>query len=92
MFPVFRKLRVLRQWAGFYDVSPDKNTIIHFSTHAEGLVTECGFSGHGFLLGPRMGILLANHYCGLPDDIDIRRFSLDRYQEGGELLSEPLCV
>lgn len=92
MFPIFRKLRIVRQWAGFYDISPDSNTIIDISKNAEGLISVCGFSGHGFLLGPRMGILLANYYCGMPDAIDIKRFSLDRYKEGGELLSEPLCV
>lgn len=91
LFPFFRHMRVLRQWAGFYDVSPDENTIVHFSENAKGLVSVCGFSGHGFLLGPRMGILLANNYCGMPDDIDIEMFSMKRY-ETGQLLSEPMCV
>lgn len=89
--PALRGLRVVRQWAGLYDMSPDRNPIIEFSKNAEGLITICGFSGHGFLVSPRTALLVAKHLCNEPDDLDIKRFSADRYRTG-ELLLEPSVV
>jgi sarcosine oxidase, subunit beta len=89
--PALRKLRIIRQWAGLYDMSPDRNPVIDFSKNAEGLVTICGFSGHGFMVAPRTAILVARSLCGERDELDIRRFSAERYRTG-ELLLEPSVV
>jgi len=89
--PAFRNLRVVRQWAGLYDMSPDRNPIINEAKEAEGFITIAGFSGHGFMVAPRTAILVANHLTGQEDTIDIKRFSADRYRTG-ELLLEPSVV
>lgn len=89
--PALRGLRVVRQWAGLYDMSPDRNPIIEFSKNAEGLLTICGFSGHGFMVAPRTATLVAKHLFGESDTLDIKRFSADRYRTG-ELLLEPAVV
>ena len=89
--PALKALRVVRQWAGHYDVSPDRSPVIDFSTHAEGLVTICGFSGHGFMVAPRTAILVANALCGEEDSIDIKQFACERFQSG-QLLLEPSVV
>jgi len=89
--PAFRNLRVVRQWAGSYDMSPDRNPIISEAGGAEGFFTIAGFSGHGFMVAPRTAILVANHLTGLEDSLDIKRFSASRYKEG-ELLLEPSVV
>ena len=89
--PALRGLRVVRQWAGLYDMSPDRNPIIEFSKNAEGLVTICGFSGHGFMVAPRTATLVAHYICNESDPLDIKRFSVDRYRTG-ELLLEPSVV
>ncbi|MDO4582165.1 MAG: FAD-binding oxidoreductase [Bacillota bacterium] len=89
--PALRNLRVVRQWAGLYDMSPDRNPIIEFSKNAEGLLTVCGFSGHGFMVAPRTATLVAKALCNEPDTLDIKRFSADRYRTG-ELLLEPSVV
>ena len=89
--PVFRHLRVVRQWAGLYDMSPDRNPIINEAKNAEGFITVAGFSGHGFMVAPRIAILVANHLTGMEDRLDIKRFSADRYRTG-ELLLEPSVV
>lgn len=91
MLPILRKLRIVRQWAGFYDISPDHSAIVDFSEHARGLVHICGQSGHGFMIAPRIAIMVARHYCGEADSLRIENFSLQRYITG-ELLNEPLCV
>ena len=89
--PVFRNLRVVRQWAGLYDMSPDRYPIINHAKEAEGFITIAGLSGHGFMVAPRIAILLANHLTEQEDSLDINLFSATRYQTG-ELLLEPSVV
>ena len=89
--PAFRNLRVVRQWAGLYDMSPDRNPIINEAKTAQGFITIAGFSGHGFMVAPRTAILVANHLTDQEDSLDIKRFSADRYRTG-ELLLEPSVV
>ena len=89
--PLLRELRVVRQWAGLYDMSPDRYPIINRAKEAEGFYTVAGLSGHGFMIAPRLSILLANHLTGNEDSLDINLFSADRYQKG-ELLVEPAVV
>jgi len=89
--PAFRDLRVVRQWAGLYDMSPDRYPIINPAKEAEGFITIAGLSGHGFMIAPRIAILIANHLTEREDSLDIKMFSADRYQTG-ELLLEPSVV
>ncbi len=89
--PVMRKLNVVRQWAGQYDLSPDCNPVIDEAEQAKGFYTLCGFSGHGFMVSPRIAILMANHIAGIEDPLDIGLFSKKRY-ETGRLLLEPAVV
>ncbi|MCL2426298.1 MAG: FAD-binding oxidoreductase [Oscillospiraceae bacterium] len=89
--PAFRDLRVVRQWAGMYDMSPDRNPIINEAKTAEGFITIAGMSGHGFMVAPRIATLLANYLTGMQDSLDIKLFSAERYEKG-ELLLEPSVV
>ena len=89
--PILRKLRVVRQWAGQYDLSPDRSPVIDEAEQAKGFWTVCGFSGHGFMVAPRIGILVANRIANMPDTLDINIFSKKRY-ETGEMLIEPAVV
>lgn len=89
--PFLRKLRVVRQWAGQYDLSPDANPVINEAEQAKGFWSVCGFSGHGFMVAPRIAILVSNKIAGIDDELDINRFSKKRY-ETGELLIEPAVV
>jgi len=89
--PAFRNLRVVRQWAGLYDKSPDCAPVINQAKEAGGFITIAGFSGHGFMVAPRIAILVANHLTGQEDSLDINLFSADRYHTG-ELLLEPSVV
>ena len=89
--PILRKLKVVRQWAGQYDLSPDRNPVIDEAKKAKGFYSVCGFSGHGFMVAPRVAILVANHITGQSDTMDIKMFSQERYKTG-ELLLEPSVV
>jgi len=89
--PIFRDLRVVRQWAGLYDMSSDSHPVINEAGNARGFITIAGFSGHGFMVAPRIANLVANHLTGQEDSLDIKVFSAGRFKSG-ELLYEPSVV
>lgn len=59
LMPICRALKVLRQWSGPYDVSPDGDAIVGPSPGHPRLLQVCGFTGHGFMMAPAVGKLLA---------------------------------
>ena len=81
-YPRARDVRLMRQWAGMYDVTPDHRPILGGVPGLDGYYHICGFSGHGFMLGPvtgrRMARFITTHQ---PDEI-IDSLSLDRFERG----------
>jgi sarcosine oxidase subunit beta len=59
LMPRLGALKVLRQWAGPYDVSPDGEAIVGPTPGHPQLVQVCGFTGHGFMMAPAVGRILA---------------------------------
>src|SRR6185436_259146 len=47
-----------------------------------GLDVAYGFSGHGFKLSPIVGRLMAQHALGLPTDLPIGPYALERFSTG----------
>ena len=81
-YPRAAQVRMMRQWAGMYDVTPDHRPILGGVPGLDGYYHICGFSGHGFMLGPVSGRRMARHITtGEPDDI-IASLSLDRFENG----------
>ena len=58
LFPIFSRLKQLRQWAGIIDVSPDASPIVS-TTPVRGLFVNCGWGGGGFKATPGSGFLFA---------------------------------
>ena len=70
-------------WAGLYEVTPDDNPIIGLNLGSlEGFHCVAGFSGHGFMLSPAIGRLMADMLVGRELDIDLSDFALDRFKGG----------
>ena len=93
VLPPLKKARLLRQWSGLYNISPDKTPIISEAPDLKGFYMACGFSGHGFMIAPMTATLIAQMICGetlsIPEvksKLDLGRF--DR----GELFTEPSVV
>lgn len=63
ILPPLGKLRVTRQWAGSYIMTPDRQPIIG-KTKLPGFYLAIGFSGHGFMFAPMTGLLLAEIILG----------------------------
>lgn len=47
-------------WSGIYDVTPDWHPIIDEVPSGSGFYVAAGFSGHGFKLGPAVGVMIAD--------------------------------
>jgi sarcosine oxidase subunit beta len=80
--PAFRRLNIVRTWAGTIDFSPDDNFIFGYVDEVEGLILACGFSGHGFALTPIMGQLLGELIVAGRTSLPTEAFRLGRFKEG----------
>ena len=81
IMPRVGNVKLLRQWAGCYDVTPDHSPILGETAGVSGLLQMSGFVGHGFMMAPAMGRRMAEWMGGAKDDI-FERFSLRRFAEG----------
>ncbi|MBI4673645.1 MAG: FAD-binding oxidoreductase [Chloroflexi bacterium] len=59
-YPVMERAFVKRGYAGLYGVTPDWHPIIDEVPEGSGSFVTAGFSGHGFKLGPAVGIMIAD--------------------------------
>jgi len=89
--PVLAKVKVLRQWAGCYDLTPDANPIVGSIDEVEGFYQASGFMGHGFMMAPIMGKLIAEHIVQGTTTELFERWNLRRFKEG-KLLSEAMIL
>lgn len=89
--PVLGKVKVLRQWAGCYDLTPDANPIIGPVDEVEEFYQASGFMGHGFMMAPVMGKLIAEHIATGTDSPLFDRWNLRRFAEG-KLLNETMII
>ncbi|MGD9844672.1 MAG: sarcosine oxidase subunit beta family protein [Variibacter sp.] len=58
LFPMFRRMRMLRNWGGIVDVTPDRSPIIG-KTPVPGLYVNCGWGTGGFKATPGSGHVFA---------------------------------
>lgn len=68
-------------WAGLYEVTPDNNQIIGRSVDVPGLLYACGYSGHGFQMGPATGEIIRDLYLGREPTFDIACFDVRRFSD-----------
>ena len=81
LFPTVRRLRMLRNWGGIVDVTPDRSPIIG-KTPVPGLFVNCGWGTGGFKATPGSGHVFAHTVAtGEPHSI-AAPFSLDRFRTG----------
>jgi sarcosine oxidase subunit beta len=80
LVPVMAGVKVLRQWAGAYDQSPDGNPIVGAIDEAPDFYLACGFVGHGFMMAPMVGALYAEWLTGGERHELFDRFRLARFR------------
>ncbi|MEJ7775003.1 MAG: FAD-dependent oxidoreductase [Nocardioidaceae bacterium] len=81
LMPSIAKLRLLRQWAGLCDMTPDFSPIMGV-TPVDGFLVDVGWGTYGFKAGPVAGEAMAELIAtGRTPDI-IASFDLARFAEG----------
>jgi len=91
MLPKLAGVRVVRQWSGMYNMTPDKQPVICESKEVKGFYISAGFSGHGYMFGPISGKLIAELITMGTTSIPIEPLNYDRFEKG-ELIEEPAVV
>jgi sarcosine oxidase subunit beta len=81
-FPAYADAGLASSWTGVYDVTPDWNPVLGRLVDVPGLVVAYGFSGHGFKLSPAVGRVLAQEVLGLPTDVSLAPYALERFRAG----------
>jgi glycine/D-amino acid oxidase-like deaminating enzyme len=71
-----------RGYAGLYAITPDWHPVIDEVPEGSGHFLCTGFSGHGFKLGPAVGLLTAELVTGEEPSFDPSLFRLSRWAEG----------
>jgi sarcosine oxidase subunit beta len=82
LVPRLAAVKVVRQWAGPYDVSPDGYPILGEPDAVPGFYLACGFVGHGFMMAPIIAQLYADLLCGGPRHPLFDRCRLSRFADG----------
>ncbi len=81
LFPYISGLRMLRQWGGVVDITPDRSPILS-RTPVEGLYFNCGWGTGGFKATAGSGHVFASSLAGDEMHPIAAPFSLDRFYSG----------
>jgi sarcosine oxidase subunit beta len=83
LFPRLADVKLLRQWAGFYDVTPDTQPILGPLEVLPNFVQFHGFMGHGFMMAPFMARTMAEFLLrGNHRDL-LAPYRFERFRDGG---------
>jgi len=89
--PSLKYVNVIRQWTGYYDVTPDARPILGESKEVKGFIQCNGFSGHGFMLSPMVTKLLTEFIVDGKESEILNRLTLDRFK-GKDIIQEVSVV
>jgi sarcosine oxidase subunit beta len=78
LFPQLESARVLRQWTGLCDISPDYSPILG-ETEVDGFLISCGWGTYGFKAAPIVGTTLAELVATGRTPALIEPFALGRF-------------
>lgn len=67
LVPALGKVKILRQWSGFYETTADGEPFIGGIDGLEGFAQAVGFNGHGMMLAPGACKAIVDYALG--DDV-----------------------
>lgn len=83
--PSLAEVGIAHRWVGMYEVTPDHNALLGESAHISRFLYACGFSGHGFLMGPAVGEIVRDLYLERQPFVDIEPFAAERFARGQQI-------
>lgn len=81
LMPGLSRVKILRQWAGLCDMTPDYSPIMGF-TPVEGFLVDVGWGTYGFKAGPVSGKRMAELIATQRTPELLAPFRLSRFEEG----------
>jgi sarcosine oxidase subunit beta len=81
LFPALAQVRLMRQWAGLCDMTPDYSPIMGF-TPVDGFLVDVGWGTYGFKAGPVSGKRMAELIATQQTPELIQPFGYDRFFDG----------
>jgi len=81
LYPIFSRLRMLRQWGGVVDICPDASPIVSKSS-IKGLYFNCGWGTGGFKATPGSGHLFAHTIAKDEPHSLNAAFNINRFASG----------
>lgn len=82
LFPHLNDIRLEKSWAGRIDLTPDVIPILDQPETVKNLFIAAGFSGHGFALGPAVGLQMANWMIEGQPRLNFDVFKNSRFKNG----------
>lgn len=79
LLPLMAEIPVRRVITGYYDSTSDHRPILGGISGLDGLYLATGFSGHGFMLAPAVGEIMAQLIADSNIDPLLQEFSLQRF-------------
>jgi sarcosine oxidase subunit beta len=79
--PTLKYINVIRQWTGYYDVTPDARPILGEVEQLKGFIQCNGFSGHGFMLSPMVTKILTDYIADEKSSDILEHLNLKRFKD-----------
>ena len=84
LVPSLRRAQLIRVWSGIEAYLPDMIPVIGPSETTPGLHHAFGFCGHGFQIGPGVGLCLSEMICDGATPTPLQPFAIGRFRGGVE--------
>jgi len=92
LMPRLSELKIMRQWAGPYDITEDGNPILGEPAGRPGFYLCCGFMGHGFMMAPIIGELYADWLVKGRRHELFAQCTLERFSDGSRIAREDFII
>ncbi|MGN0728697.1 NAD(P)/FAD-dependent oxidoreductase [Treponema sp.] len=79
-FPLLANARIVRSWGGYEDLASDGICTVSKVDEIPGLYVECGFSGHGFGIGPSAAFNIAELIAEGKSPVPLDNYRYNRFK------------
>jgi len=91
LFPGLGSARLMRQWGGIVDMTPDIAPVLGPVKEIKGFILNCGWV-YGFAGAPAAGELLAQYILTGKMPVKIQPFNIERFEKGELIVDRSLVV